>query len=95
MQVSVTTECDPYPNHCSTTSVTVPFNNIGLMISGTSRSLQLSRRSESLSSVNLDSSVKSIEANRCLVQETCSPAQNKWSLLCRLLRGTHTTGRFA
>ncbi|GFV53564.1 hypothetical protein TNCV_1177601 [Trichonephila clavipes] len=37
----------------------------------------MSRRPETLSSANLDWSVKSIEAHRCLVQETCSIAQDK------------------
>ncbi len=39
--------------------------------------------------MNLDSSVKSTEVHRCLVQETCSLAQDKRSLLCRTVRG-HT-----
>ncbi len=50
----------------------------------------MSRRPELLSSVNLDSSVKSTEAHRCLVQETYSLAQYTWALLCRPMRGnTH------
>ncbi|GFX10402.1 hypothetical protein TNCV_1867971 [Trichonephila clavipes] len=59
------------------------------------RDYRLSRRPESLSSVNLDSSVNSTETHRCLAQETCSPAQVKRDLLCRLLWDTHTTGRLA
>ena len=34
MQVSVTTERDSCPNHDSTTSKTVSFNNVGLVVSG-------------------------------------------------------------
>ncbi|GFV64896.1 hypothetical protein TNCV_197081 [Trichonephila clavipes] len=33
MQVSVATSSDPFPNHYSTTLVTVPFNTVGLIIS--------------------------------------------------------------
>ncbi|GFV84220.1 uncharacterized protein TNCV_3038801 [Trichonephila clavipes] len=33
MQVSVATERDPCPNQDSTTSITVPFNSVGLMVS--------------------------------------------------------------
>ncbi|GFT85174.1 hypothetical protein TNCV_496351 [Trichonephila clavipes] len=51
----------------------------------------MSRRLESLSNVNLDSSVKGTEAHRCLVQETCSLAQDKRVLLCRLLKERSAT----
>ncbi|GFU10162.1 hypothetical protein TNCV_3449451 [Trichonephila clavipes] len=53
----------------------------------------MSRRPKSLSSMNLDSSVKSTESHRCLVQETCSLGQVKWALLCRLLREWSATSR--
>ncbi|GFT01404.1 hypothetical protein TNCV_3215181 [Trichonephila clavipes] len=33
MQVSVATERDPCPNQDSTTSITVSFNSVGLMVS--------------------------------------------------------------
>ncbi|GFX74924.1 uncharacterized protein TNCV_1844961 [Trichonephila clavipes] len=57
--------------------------------------MQISRRPESLSIVNLDSSVNSTEAHCCCVQETCSLAQHKRFLRCRPLRGTHATGLLA
>ncbi|PRD32976.1 UNVERIFIED_CONTAM: hypothetical protein NCL1_18836 [Trichonephila clavipes] len=44
---------------------------------------------ESLSSVNLDSSVMDTESHRFLVQETSSLAQDKRVLFCHLLRGSH------
>ncbi|GFU51945.1 hypothetical protein TNCV_3734501 [Trichonephila clavipes] len=69
MQVSVATERDPCPNQDSTTSITVSFNSVGLRVRC---SLQISRRPESLSIVNLDSSVNITEAHCCCVQETCS-----------------------
>ncbi|GFT86412.1 uncharacterized protein TNCV_3259171 [Trichonephila clavipes] len=57
--------------------------------------MQISRRPESLSIVNLDPSVNSTEAHCCCIQETCSLAQHKRFLRCRPLRGTHTTGLLA
>ncbi|GBO20046.1 hypothetical protein AVEN_269785-1 [Araneus ventricosus] len=73
------------PNHDSTTSVTVSFKSVGLMVSGTLFPPD-QQFPESPSSVNLDSSAKSTEAHCCLVQETCSLAQHKRALLCRALR---------
>ncbi|GFX44589.1 uncharacterized protein TNCV_2637541 [Trichonephila clavipes] len=87
MQVSVATERDPCPIQDSTTSITVSFNSVGLMVSS-ALFPQISRRPESLSIVNLDSSVNSTEAHCCCVQETCSLAQHKRFLRCRPLRGT-------
>ncbi|GFW16266.1 hypothetical protein TNCV_4264311 [Trichonephila clavipes] len=45
--------------------------------------MQMSRPPESLFSVNLELSVRSTEAYRCLVQEMCSLAQDKLVLLCQ------------
>ncbi|GFX17208.1 hypothetical protein TNCV_2857311 [Trichonephila clavipes] len=90
--VSVATERDPWPNQDSTTSITVSFNSVGF---SSALFLQISRRPESLSIVNLDSSVNSTEAHCCCVQETCSLAQHKRFLRCRPLMGTHTTGLLA
>ncbi|GFV21800.1 hypothetical protein TNCV_3220021 [Trichonephila clavipes] len=64
----------------------VSFNSVGLMVSSALCSLQIDRRPESLSIVNLDSSVNSTEAHCCCVQETCSLAQHKRFLRCRPLR---------
>ncbi|GFW90647.1 hypothetical protein TNCV_628131 [Trichonephila clavipes] len=74
MQVSVATERDPCPNQDSTTSITVSFNSVGLMVSS-ALFPQISRRPESLSIVN--DSLNSTEAHCCCVQETCSLAQHK------------------
>ena len=34
MKVSVNAKCDPWPKHDSTTSITVSFNSVELMVSG-------------------------------------------------------------
>ncbi|GFW12729.1 hypothetical protein TNCV_3884391 [Trichonephila clavipes] len=46
---------------------------------------RMSRRPESLCIVNENTSVKSTESHCCLIQETCSFAQDKRAVLYRLL----------
>ncbi|GFV97844.1 hypothetical protein TNCV_2021591 [Trichonephila clavipes] len=54
-------------------------------------STKINRRPESLSSVNLNSSVKSTEVHCCLFQETCSLAQG---VIARGRPGTYLLGMF-
>ncbi|GBM70541.1 hypothetical protein AVEN_47657-1 [Araneus ventricosus] len=89
MEVSVITQRDFSPNHDSTSFITVSFNHVRLVVSG---SLRISTRAESIPRVNLDSSVKCIEAHCCLVQVMCSLVQCKWTILCYGLRGIDTSG---
>ncbi|GFX61435.1 uncharacterized protein TNCV_823411 [Trichonephila clavipes] len=71
------------------------FNSVGLIVSGALLPPHQQTPCESLYSMNLASSVKSTEDHCFLVQETCSLAHNKKEILCRPLRGKHTTGRLA
>ncbi|GFT95532.1 uncharacterized protein TNCV_1755061 [Trichonephila clavipes] len=56
-----------------TTSITVSFNSVGLMVSS-ALFPQIRRRPESLSIVNLDSSVNSTEAHCCCVKHVLLPS---------------------